>query len=70
MPERWIPIAIAILATHGAMVALADRLRAFMATAMAATFYLPLFSLAAVGMPVFGQRSPAIGRVPPHWAGW
>lgn len=59
----------ALVALHAGAVAFAGALPDAWAPALAATVYLPLWPLSAVGLPVFGP-APSGGWPGPNTAGW
>lgn len=70
-PNRVSPIlaTAALVALHAGAVAFAEALPDTWGPALAATVYLPLWPLSAVGMPVFGP-APSGGWPGPSAAGW
>lgn len=69
MPPKRFVVLLGILACHTTLIALGDRLPEIMAQVIAGTVYLPLWSLQAVGLPVFG-RAESGGWPGPSVLGW
>jgi hypothetical protein len=66
---RFVLVVAALVALHAAAVASVGALPAAWGPALAATVYLPLWPLSALGMPVFGA-TPSGGWAGPNAAGW
>lgn len=62
-------VILGIVSVHLALVAGASVLPDVIQPALAATVYLPLWPLAALGLPVFGQAEPG-GWLGPSLLGW
>lgn len=65
---RWLAVAV-LLTSHAMLVAAADALPAALAALVAATVYLPLLPLSALGVPVFAAAQSG-GWASPSVAGW
>jgi hypothetical protein len=65
---RWLA-AVALIVIHLALVATGDALPAAIAPAIAATIYLPLWPLSAIGVTVFSPAESG-GWASPSVLGW
>lgn len=62
-------LALSLIATHAVLVAASGRLPDSVAPLVAATVFLPLWLLSAIGLPVYG-RPEAGGWSAPNLFGW
>ena len=69
MTYRNAAIVLALVAIHAAAVACAGLLPEAFGPGLAATVYLPLWPLSALGLPVFGT-APSGGWPAPNGFGW